>query len=109
MTNIYRLKLFTRKEQDEYRKHCIDNKIMAIGWGYDNCEDGTVDEYVKKANDMYKDSSSFKTGLKHILEIKKGDYVWTQIDGLKYYLGKISEDEVHLDSIQPEVGLTKKM
>lgn len=111
MTNIYRLKLFTRKEKDDliYRKHCIDNKIMAIGWGDCNCEDGTVDEYVKKANDMYNDSSSFKTGLNYILnEIKKDDYVWTQIDGLKYYLGKISEDEVHLDSIQPGVGLTKK-
>lgn len=104
---IYRLKLFTSKSghEKEDRNYCIDNNIMAIGWPINGVKD--IDTYQKKAKEHknYSDNMNLKRGLMVSLnalkDIKKGDFVWTQINGLDYRLGQIVGDCEVNDDIGP--------
>lgn len=104
--NFYRVKLFTVSQHKEDRKYCFDNNLIGVGYGSDDCSD--VDSYINKIEYeiQYKDSS-FYSSYKNLYKMKNGDYVWTQIDGLNYALGKI-ESDFFIDDTHKSMGAVKK-
>lgn len=104
---IYRLKLFTSKSGHEkgHRKYCIENDIMAIGWPIDGITDINTYREKAKSHKDYSDNKKLNRGLKVSLNaienIKNGDLVWTQIDGLDYRLGQVVGDCEVIDGIGP--------
>lgn len=64
MTNVYRIKLFrwdSLENRDEYRRFCLEEGILAVGWpaptgiNYENKE-----QYAEKVNNMFYSSKELK-------------------------------------------------
>ena len=101
---IYRLKLFTNFP--DRRALCLKEGSIAIGWEVDNAVD--AEDYLKKATERYGTDGKLSKGhkdsfdyLKKISEnVKKGIdcYIWVQLDGLDYRLGKVTNDVITFDN-----------
>jgi hypothetical protein len=101
---IYRLKLFTKFP--DRRTLCLEEGFIAIGWEVDNAVD--AEDYLKKATERYGTEGKLSKGhkasfdcLKNISEnVKKGIdcYIWVQLDGLDYRLGKVTNDVITFDN-----------
>lgn len=105
---IYRIKLFALSEgehkEENDRKYCIDNNILAIGWG--NSFVNTFEEYIDTIQEQ-KISRGQKTSLNNISNIKVDDYVWTQADGRTFLLGKVTSD-IFINTTRKRIGPTRK-
>lgn len=92
---VYKLKLFTKRADadGQLKEYCLKKNIMAIGFYFDDCTAvKTIQDYYNKAIKEYKKGSkksSFETCFDYINNIKENDYIWTQKNGISYYLGKI--------------------
>lgn len=95
---------YSEHKEENDRKYCIDNNILAIGWG--NSLVDTFEEY-KNALQEQKISRGQKTSLNNILNIKVDDFVWTQKDGRTFLLGKVTSD-IFIDTARKRIGPTRK-
>ena len=108
---VYRLKLFTPESGHDakYKITCIEANQIAIGWPVKDAKD--LENYWEKAQkikDYCNDNNDIMMGLKVSLNrlinisdnIKNGieNYIWVQIDGLDYRLGKITNSEIIFDN-----------
>lgn len=106
---VYRLKLFTPKSGHDLKakQDCINKGKIAIGWPVDDAKD--LKDYCDKAKKRHSaDGKNLNRGLKVSLNrliemsnnIKNGteNYIWVQVDGLDYRLGKITNSEIFFDN-----------
>lgn len=111
--NIFKINLFSYDVEDnnnhhkyEYKKYCIDSKILGWGWcrGNDAKQVNSLDEYHKD----YGKSRSLSVACNQIAPMKDGDYVWTYVDR-QWYLGKISGDfNFFAPNEYPAFGMQRK-
>lgn len=115
MSDIYRIKLFTKSSEGEHdgdQKYCIDNNLVAIGWGLVDEPNISVEEYEKRVQDQHGHESNFKVSFNNMKKMKENDFVWVEINARDYRLGKIKSDYYIInDKENPEkcrMGLTRK-
>ena len=104
---VYRIKLFTQKEgvhaEGKDQQYCLERNRFAIGWGLPN-----ISDFEKYKNEILNsDNIDINRGLEYSLQyieaINENDYVWTQLDGRKYLLGKV-KGKIFFDNERYRIG-----